>query len=248
MHRCLINPEQWGPSHVTLDAQEAHHLYRVIRAQPGQVVGVFDGRGRTADAEVADQPNVLTLVAGSEVVHQRAAQVTLYLSLLKSVRWEWALEKATELGVASIVPLLAENCVARLDAKGVAAKLTRWMRIVEGAAKQCDNPWVPDIGAPLTVQQLAQTKDGWIAMGALAAPVGTLSSALRGHLATGAFACSRRLGLAIGPEGDFTASETQTLIQAGVVPVSLGPRVLRAETAAMFGLSVLAAGLDDANL
>ncbi len=247
MHRCLIDPDQSTAQRVTLDAQEARHLYKVLRAQPGQVVGVFDGRGRMADAHVTDEPKVLTLVAGSEVTHSRAAHITLYLSLLKSTRWEMALEKATELGAATIVPVQAENCVSRLDAKSGAAKHTRWMRIVEGAAKQCDNPWVPEISAPLRVTQLAETERGWLARGALDAPRGTLSSALREHLATEAFASSRRLAIVIGPEGDFSAAEIAALTQAGAVPVSLGPRVLRAETAAMFGLSVMAAELDDAN-
>lgn len=235
---------------MSLDPTEAHHLHQVLRAKPGQTVDVFDGLGRCAEARVGASPEQLELVPDSLVQHARSAHCTLYMAILKPARMDLAIEKATELGVDHIVPLFTEHCVAHVDAANVDKKRARWFRIATSAAKQCGTPWLPEVHSPLTLTDLCEMIQAgqWVALGALTGASVPLKAALREAACARATSEARQVGLAIGPEGDFSPSEMQQLLEAGAVPVSFGSRVLRAETAALFGLSVIMSELDDAHL
>lgn len=245
MHRCLVHPDAWTSGSVSLDPPESHHLHQVIRARPGQIVGVFDGQGRSAEACVGALQDQLDLVPGSLKQQGRGVYCTLYLAVLKPARMDVAIEKATELGVARIVPLSAEHCVAQVSVGDVDKKVARWVRIATSAAKQCGTPWLPEICAPIALASLCdRIRAGeWLVVGALAGDPARLKDALRDQAAVH----QPRVGLAIGPEGDFSPDEMEQLLSAGAVPVSFGDRVLRAETAALFGLSVIMSELDDAH-
>ena len=156
-----------------------------------------------------------------------------------------AIEKSTELGAASIVPIMAEHCVAQVGSESVDKKVARWSRIATSAAKQCGTPWLPEIHAPIVLATLCErVRAGvWLALGSLAEGCMPLKTAL--HPRTDM--TPRNVGLAIGPEGDFSPVEMEQLLSAGAVPVSFGRSVLRAETAALFGLSVIMSELDHAH-
>jgi 16S rRNA (uracil1498-N3)-methyltransferase len=252
MHRCLVARDAWSSDCVHITAEESRHLFHVLRARPGTVVGVFDGFGRTAEAVVGAARDVLTLTPGSTVQNTRPIAPVLFLSLLKPARMELAIEKATELGAAVITPVIAERCVARVSPKQLTDKMARWERLVEAAAKQCDTAWLPRVDTPLKVSAVCDLIPGmaWAAVGALNEEGLALGLAVRD-----AFRCvapsedaSAQLGIVIGPEGDFTDAEVSQLMAAGARPVSLGPRVLRSETAAIYSLSVITSEIENAHV
>ena len=166
--------------------------------------------------------------------------LTLFACVTKGSRWDWTIEKATELGVARIVPVISERCVVRIGGNERAAKRERWRRIAEDAARQSDAQWLPEICEAVDFRDsLALVKACACFVGALTdPPAEPLLVAIRRRRAADASASA--FGLYVGPEGDFTPAELAALLEVAV-PTSFGPTVLRAETAAIFGLSVLAA-------
>lgn len=252
MHRCLVARDGWSSDCVQITEEESRHLFHVLRARSGTVVGVFDGFGRTAEAVVGETREILTLVPGSTIQHTRPVSPVLFLSLLKPARMELAIEKATELGAAVITPVIAERCVARVSAKQLTDKMARWERLVEAAAKQCDTAWLPCVDAPVKVSAVCDLipNMAWAGVGALNEDGLPLGLALRDILPCAAPSgdASSQLGIVIGPEGDFTDAEVSQLMAAGARPVSLGPRVLRAETAAIYSLSVMTSEIENAHV
>jgi len=146
-------------------------------------------------------------------------------------------EKATELGAAGIVPLLSERTVVRADADEAIGKRDKWQRLASEAAKQCGQNWVPDVAKPQTPKEFFQSGEKFDLM--LIASLQPDSRKLKDVLAeTGAKKFARVLIL-VGPEGDFTPAEINLAKNAGCRPITLGPIILRTETAAIYCLSVL---------
>jgi 16S rRNA (uracil1498-N3)-methyltransferase len=149
---------------------------------------------------------------------------------------DWTVEKAVELGVSRIVPVISDRTIVRLDEEDGVAKAARWSRVAEEAARQCGAAWLPAITPPSSLKAclpaLAETAPVFVA--ALTPAARPLREALSACAGTPPLA-----GWFVGPEGDFTAAELDALIQAGAIPVSLGPQVLRAETACLYGLCAL---------
>lgn len=222
-------------------SQEARRHMKVWRLKDTEPVELFDGAGRTRlyAYQAADQH----LHAQEDgVVHPApCGSLTLFACVTKGSRWDWTIEKATELGATRIVPVLSERTIVRIETpKDAAAKMERWQKIVEEAARQSDAVYLPRVLAPVTFAgSLPLVKKTTCLIGALTMPppkgIATVADELRR-------AALKPLDWAvfIGPEGDFTPAELSTLL-AIAHPVSLGPRILRAETAAIFSLSVLAA-------
>lgn len=212
------------------DAAQRH--LRVVRPKDGEAVELFDGAGRTrryryrAGVLAADGPVVLS--------PRPMRSLTLFACVTKGSRWDWTLEKATELGVTRIVPVLSARTIVRLAEDERDAKRARWQRIAEEAAAQSDAAWVPEVAAPVDfAASLPLVKAVRCFAGALTEPPPQpLAKALASVEADAA------LAVFIGPEGDFTPEELSALL-AVATPVSLGDRVLRSETAAIFALSVL---------
>ena len=241
MHRCYVDPDAWSDTSVDVSDSEAHHLFHVLRAQPEDLVRVFDGAGRSADARVGSSPVALLLEPGSVTRAERSYSCTLMLSVIRSTRMDWAIEKATELGVAAIQPIITERCVVKIKPDDRTRKRERWVRIAMGAAKQCGTPWLPAIHDPLPLTDALPVAD------ALSHQFVAALSEEQWSLYAGICAIreepSPSVGIWIGPEGDFTDEELALIQDRGAVPVTLGPLVLRAETASLAALSVIAAGL-----
>lgn len=238
MHRCYVEAKQWTDTGVRLSAEEIHYLRDVLRVRDGEPVAVFDGRGREAEACVSltESSGALKLTELRKLP-PRAPRIaiTLLQAIPKGTRMDWIVEKATELGVSRIVPLLTERVVQRFDAGQRRTKAQRWQRIALSAARQCRTPIVPEV---LDVTDLA----GALALCRGAAPflVGSLQPSARPLKEALRAKPAGRAALLIGPEGDLTEAELGTAIEAGAEPVSFGSLVLRVETAALYGLSVVA--------
>ena len=216
----------------TLSPEESHHLARVLRVQPGQEITLFDGRGGVADTviEVVGKSAVEARISKRWTVPPPAVEIALIQAVPKSDRWELVLQKAVELGAASIQPILTQYTEFKPNPK----KQERWEKMVLNAAQQCEVRWLPQLKPLRPVDAILPTlKEYDLVL------IGSLYEGTSPFRAVDV-AGKKRVALLIGPEGDFTREEVEAAIQAGAVPISFGDRILRTETAAIFGLSVLA--------
>ena len=239
MVRHYIETERLTAGACTLEGEEARHLASVLRVAVGDAVEGFDGAGTVRALRVAavGKRRVELVPEGPPTpVPRPACALTLFVCISKGSRMDWTVEKAVELGAARIVPVVSERTVVRLDACEGALKADRWLRVAREAARQCGAGWLPRIDPPLslddTLPLLAGTAPVLVAALVPGAPL--LRDALDALPPQ-----PPRAGWFVGPEGDFTGDELARLRAAGAVAVSLGRLVLRAETAAVYGLSVL---------
>lgn len=235
MHRLMVDTALLADDRPALPGPQARHL-KVIRPQAGERVELFDGCGAY---RIYAYDGALTAVSGIAHDPRPGGGLTLFACVTKSSRWDWTLEKATELGVTRIVPVISGRTIVRIAKNEREAKRERWLRIVESAVVQSGSRWMPEV-LPATdfSDALKLAAETVCFVGALTDPPspGILSAmAERGLVGGGG---SVNVSAFIGPEGDFTPEELSRLIEVAV-PVSFGPKVLRAETAAIFAVSVL---------
>lgn len=220
---------------VDLEGERLNYVARVLRLKPGAELIVFNGEGGEFAARLADiskRAAVVEVGEFHEVERESKLAVTLAQGISRSERMDFAIQKATELGVAEIVPLITERCVVRLDAQRMAKKLTHWRAIVAGACEQSGRNRVPVVHAPSALG------DG---LRSLQEQARRLLLDPRCDLRLGAMRPPEhpRLILLIGPEGGLSDTERDLAYAAGFEGVSLGPRVLRTETAALAAVSVI---------
>jgi 16S rRNA (uracil1498-N3)-methyltransferase len=235
--------EHWDEATATLTGAQAEHMARVLRAQPGAEADVVAG-GRVFHAEV------VSVTAGevrfnliSELEADPALPVTLLISIYKFDHMEWALEKATELGVAAIAPVIARRTETHL-AQAAVKRMERWRRIVHEASQQSrrsDVPLLHDL-APLATRVRAASTASRLVL-AEQERTTTLRAAIDEAM-NAAGAETPSLEIAIGPEGGWAPEEEALFDANGWRAVSLGPRILRAETAAIAALSVIGSCLE----
>jgi len=237
MHRFLVQTDDIHHDTVVLAGDAARHL-KVVRPRPGEAVELFDGKGTVRTYRV--DASVLTAIGEPRSCPPSPLRLTLFACVTKGSRWDWTIEKAVELGVSRIVPVVSDRCIVRLDPAERDAKAERWRRIAADAARQSDAAWLPEVCRAVDFHVAAEEVRacGTVFAGVLAdPPPPPLQTALAEAVAGG---CEAGLGFFVGPEGDFSPEELQVL-RGIAIPVSLGPTILRAETAAVFGLSVIAA-------
>lgn len=226
MRRLFLPPAQLEAPLVRLTAEQARYLTAVLRLRAGDLLEIFDGLGGRFAAELESADSVRV---GARVAEEaRALDVVLAQGLAKGEKMDLVVQKATELGVSRIVPLVAERSVVKLSAERGASRTERFRRIAQEAARQCGRADVPAIDEPQPLEAVLQT-DRLCLLLDPAQPL-RLSAAARGV---------SRLLLAIGPEGGFSPREVDLSQRAGALTVGLGPLVLRTETAGLAALALL---------
>jgi len=220
-----------------LGPEESGHLVRVLRRKVGDVIGLFDGKDTSWRGTIdRATPTRVEGVVSSEVKGtERRLTVRLLQGLPRGERFEWVLEKATELGVAEIVPVLTRRSVATVPSERVGSKMERWNKIVRAAAQQCGRVDCPRVVAPISFTEAVGGVSPQELI--LMAWEGENEKPLRDVLRLKSEV--RAVNVMIGPEGGFDPSEVVQAQNAGAVTVSLGSRILRTETAGLFVLSVL---------
>lgn len=250
MHRFYLDPEFCRGASLRLSGPEAHHALTVLRVRVGEPVIILDGRGTELHGFVdhVEKHSVVLRVAERREYLARRNVVHLAVALLKGRAWDLVLEKATELGVASIQPLSAERCVSRILTAEAAAKIAGWRATTIAAAKQCGTPWLPALMSPLSPQAWLNHRDlkplvrNIDLVASLEPGARTIRSVMAQALQKRGSEDSHVTAI-VGPEGDFTPAEYTTFTRAGVEPVTLGPLVLRADTAVIAMLAIVAAEL-----
>ena len=242
-HRFYIPAEFWNLDDLALTGDEAHHCRDVIRCREGQNVIVFNGAGTESEAEIISvSRNRIELKSLS--VNQTArppAFLTLGQAVPKGKNMDLIIQKATELGAGKIVPLISDRTVVQLDEKEGNKKREKWQRLAIEACKQCGQNWLPEIGVPVSVGQFAK-EAAELDPFRLVAAIDPESRSLKRILADWDEVHDSHpdsATLLIGPEGDFTPEEVSTALGSGFHAMTLGPIILRSETAAIYAISVV---------
>jgi 16S rRNA (uracil1498-N3)-methyltransferase len=232
VHRFYAHPEEIGEETILLSAEESHHLARVLRVRTGTRVLAFDGRGQEWECQVVEshpKASRLNIEQRREDVVESSLSLTLAQSLLKGDKFDLVVQKATELGVTQIIPLLTDHSEARLGGERREQRRQRWQRISLEALKQCGRRRLVTISDPVAFSDLCRSLAGepaWL----LAERSGGAAPPRQGQ--------ADGLTLLIGPEGGWSDSEL-TLAQDSAIPlVHLGPRILRTETAAITAVAL----------
>lgn len=238
MQRYFVCPEQIKGNRVTISGDDAHHISRVMRFHPGDEVIVCDNSGREFHVrlETFQENEVTGLITNVQtVVSEPRMRVTLAQSLLKGDKLDWIIQKSTELGVYEILPFKSERSVVRLSGTKAVKRRERWQKITKEASEQAHRGRIPVVSVPIEWQDLLDRARAFdlalipyesersLALTALSEILPKVASCL----------------VIIGPEGGFTAREVAAARKAGVRSVHLGPRILRAETAALASISCM---------
>jgi 16S rRNA (uracil1498-N3)-methyltransferase len=244
MHRFYIAPGQWNPEPLALTESEAHHARDVLRMKRGEKLVLFNGCGREITAEIID--------LGSREIRLRKlheaetpplrCRIVLGQAIPKGKNMDLIVQKAVEIGAAEIAPIISDRTVVQVDSESAAQKQAKWQQIAIEAAKQCGQNWLPRVHVPRKLAEFFS-----------AAPEESFDLRLIGSLQPGAQHLKKILAdyssehrhrpqsvlMLIGPEGDFTPAELALARSHGCRPITLGPIILRVETAAIYCLSVL---------
>jgi 16S rRNA (uracil1498-N3)-methyltransferase len=238
MRRFYLPSSESASDHIALTGSEAHHAADVLRVKAGEEVAVLDGAGgeMICRVESAMRKKVQLEVQQRKTDPPPPWRITLVQAVPKGKMLEAIIQKATELGVWRIVPLLSQRVTTHLEGDSIEHKAEKWRQTAVEAIKQCGQRWLPQVDPATTLPALLARRDKFDL---------TLVASLqddRRHLRDYFHAGGRRpevICLWIGPEGDFAPEEMDSIKGAGALPITLGPLILRSETAALCALSIL---------
>jgi 16S rRNA (uracil1498-N3)-methyltransferase len=236
LRRFIIPPHAVDADQVTITGDLFHHMAHVLRLKTGARICLTDGSGREYTgiiSRVAEESISVTLEETREAhATECGPRITLFQGIPKGDKLELILQKCTELGVDGIVPFMACRSVARVPAGRLKEKLERWQRIVREAARQSNRSSVPDVSFARDLAEVLRLAEGSVKLLLWEEEsAGTLKKVLA------KFALPERVAVIVGPEGGLTAEEVASAVKSGFIPVSLGRRIVRTETA---GLAIVA--------
>lgn len=252
MHHFFVDKDNISGSSVILDDHDDYnHAVRVLRLKKGEKIIVSDNEGvdyicivdEIDDAAGGERLKLVIDEVMSEN-HELPSKVVLFQCLPKSEKTELIIQKAVELGVSDIVPVISKNCVVKLDDKKAVSKTKRWQLIAENAAKQSKRSIIPTVHEPVNFRQAAELAEG---CDVRIMPYENEDGLIGTCEAIVSFIPGRSIGVFVGPEGGFDPLEVSMAKRHGIRPISLGKRILRTETAAIAILSLVMIRLEIAS-
>jgi 16S rRNA (uracil1498-N3)-methyltransferase len=242
MHRFHLPTELWESA--TLDPKESHHCLQVLRLAEGDRVTIFDGQGREAMATISSTAGgVVTLqTTATTTTPAPPCAITLGQAVPKGKNMDLIVQKAVELGAARIAPLLSDRTVVQLDPDDSRKKQEKWHATTLEACKQSGQNRIPDVSLPVAPRdffQLPSSKNALLLIASLQPDARPIKTVLQEYKETHS-SLPAHVTVLVGPEGDFTPAEIALAKSHGYQPITLGPIILRTETAAIYCLSVLA--------
>lgn len=234
--RYYLSQHAWKTETLELTGDEAHHCTRVLRSKVGDAVEVFDGAGKSVFGEISElsKEKVLIKITSEVKKSELKSEIHLCQSIPKGGNMELIVQKAVELGVTSIQPLITENTVASISKpEQLKKKQEKWQRIALEACKQCGQNFLPIVHPAVKFSEFVKSPNlqELNLVAALHPQSVPLAEAFPSE--------HKKASLLIGPEGDFSASEYEQAFELGYQPISLGDIVLRVETATLYCISVL---------
>lgn len=240
--RFYIAPLAWQTGGMTLEKEEANHCISVMRHGVGDEIIVFNGEGDWAKAQInlASAKKVELEVLSFGQTPKPVVNLTLLQAIPKGSNMELIIEKGVELGVNIIIPVMTERTVVKLDGQEAVKKQSKWQRLVLETCKQCGQNWIPEVRMPQSFSQALEnlSSHDLRVIAAIQDDAMSLKQILLDQFQIDNQK-PRSVLLCIGPEGDFTPKEYSAARENQCLPLTLGPIIMRVETAAIFGLSVL---------
>jgi 16S rRNA (uracil1498-N3)-methyltransferase len=243
MHRFYIPPEEWDSCTLALRGSEAHHARDVLRIKAGEKIVLFNGRGREVTVEIAalvDDEIRLRKLHEAETPVLRC-RIVLGQAIPKGKKMDSIVQKAVEIGAAEIAPIVSDRTIVQLDVESAAQKQSKWQQIAIEAAKQCGQNWLPRVHHPKKLAEFFSASEHPFDLrliGSLQPDARNLKSILEMYRSQHSDR-PRSVLMLVGPEGDFTPAELALARRQGCEPITLGPIILRVETAAIYCLSIL---------
>ena len=241
MPRFFINPESWDTDDLKLDGDEFHHCINVLRLQEGDPIIIFNGQGIEMETIINSVSKKTAYLNGQGQKQSPSAKTKIALgqAIPKGKNMDLIIEKATELGVNQIYPIVTERTIIRLNEREIIKKQGKWQRVAIEACKQSGQNWLPKVNKPQKISSILESTFKEFEL-VLIASLQESAEHLKSILSTIRNKNLESVFILIGPEGDFTPSETNKIIEAGAKPMTLGPITLRSETAAIYAISIIA--------
>ncbi len=237
MRRFLIHPDTEIHSEILLSRKESHHMAKVLRLKPGTLLQLLDGKGTIHDAEIISLGSRVTLHILSTVhVKPDTTPLRVCQSLLKGQKMELLIQKCTELGVTEFTPFYSERCqLKKTELSKITQKYERWQRIIEEACKQCSNPYMMRLQPLHSFDEMLEQQEDSVQKILFWEEAAVENSLHCTPLRKG----GSGLQLVFGPEGGFPAAEVSRAGKQKFSSLSLGPRILKAETANIAAVSIV---------
>ena len=241
MYHFFVDSSAIGEGKVRITGADLNHMKNVLRMKPEEAVLISDGTGKDYNCQVetyTEGEGILEILSENEDSRELPSRIWLFQGLPKSDKMEVIIQKAVELGAAGVIPVATRNAVVKLDAKKAESKVRRWQAIAESAAKQSKRSYIPQVGAVMSLKEAfsyieEQKFDFCMIPYELEKGMDGTKQVLS-RLASG-----QQIAVFIGPEGGFDEEEIRLALEKNVIPVSLGKRILRTETAGPAILALL---------
>ena len=241
MHHFFVRPEQISGKEAYIEGPDWNHAANVLRVRPGEQVLLSAGEDwdylcTVREVDRAGQRVLLSVLEENRDIRELPVKISLYQGLPKSDKMELIIQKAVELGAARVVPVETARCVVKLDRKKAESKRTRWQAISESAAKQSGRSMIPEVAMPMPfAAALKEAADSEIRL----IPYENAEGMERTRRILESVVPGQKIAVFIGPEGGFEEKEVQLLTEHGAIVTTLGPRILRAETAPLAALTAI---------
>ncbi len=246
MHRFYVNPDQIRDNMITISGSDVNHIKNVLRMKPGDPLIICNGQGKDCYCiinRVSDKEIIVDISSVEDTKSELAARITLFQGLPKKDKLELIIQKAVELGVYEIIPVMTARSVVRLeDKKKEEKKLERWQAIAEGAAKQSGRGYIPKVQLVIGYKEAVAKAS---AMDTAVIPYENASGIQLTRDIIGGLQKGSSIGILIGPEGGFEEAEIEQAQEHGITPITLGRRILRTETAGLALLSMMVLALEE---
>jgi 16S rRNA (uracil1498-N3)-methyltransferase len=245
MPRFFVDSEQIGENEIVITGSDVNHIKNVLRMSVGEELTISDGHGMDYFCKIGtlERDEVVAEIIDSwHSFVELPVKIYLFQGMPKSDKMELIIQKAVELGVYEIIPVITKRTVVRLDEKKEQKKQTRWQSIAESAAKQAGRALIPEVAASMSFEKALHMCNR---LDAVLIPYEKAEGMRSARELVHAMHGRQSIGIFIGPEGGFEESEIEAAKAAGAVPMTLGRRILRTETAGLTMLSILMFELEE---
>lgn len=238
MHKFFVNSENIVGNRICINGDDVNHIYKVLRLRENDEILISNGKGKeyiSRIMEINKREVVCEVVEGFDNTSEPPVNITLYQGLPKAQKMELIIQKCVEIGVVRIQPVITQRVVVKIDGKDISNKIDRWNKIAEEAAKQSNRGILPEVLPPVSFESAV---DELKSMDIAVIPYEKEKKQGLRDVFNNTSSCGT-IGILIGPEGGFEESEVALCIKEGVKPITLGPRILRTETAGMVASSII---------